>query len=126
MPENKFRKDMFKAKRKTPEEIWQGETLGIAEIARFSPSACNTQPWKVENSGEIITVYSYKDPKKHGIMTGDKVRYYNRIDTGIFLLILEICLNHEGIDYERKQYSDNSDDTAQKTLIAEYRLKGKQ
>ena len=39
----KFRKDMFKSKRKELDEIWQGENfLDIADVARFSPSACNT------------------------------------------------------------------------------------
>ena len=51
MPENKFRKDMFKSKRKPLEETWIGETLGIGEIVRFAPSACNTQPWITEILG---------------------------------------------------------------------------
>ena len=37
--ESLFRKDMFKAKRKPIEEIWEGDYLGIADIVRFSPSA---------------------------------------------------------------------------------------
>ena len=44
MAENSFRKDMFKAKRKPIAEIWNGEQLDIANIVRFTPSACNTQP----------------------------------------------------------------------------------
>ena len=42
----KFRKDMYKSKRKDLSEIWQGDAyLEIANIVRFAPSACNTQPW---------------------------------------------------------------------------------
>ena len=37
MPEEKFRKDMFKAKRKSMEEIWSGETPAYANIVRFAP-----------------------------------------------------------------------------------------
>ena len=44
-----YRKDMFKAKRKELDEIWKGDDLGIANICRFAPSACNSQPWYVEN-----------------------------------------------------------------------------
>ena len=48
IPENKFRKDMFKSKRKSLDEIWNGEQYrNIGNIVRFAPSACNTQPWKV-------------------------------------------------------------------------------
>ena len=43
MEETKFRKNMFKSKRKPIEEIWFGEYyLEAANIARFAPSACNT------------------------------------------------------------------------------------
>lgn len=46
--EDKFRKAMFKSKRKKVKEIWSGEYyLDIANIVRFAPSSCNTQPWKV-------------------------------------------------------------------------------
>ena len=41
---SKFRKSMFKAKRKALDEIWVGDDFGIADITRFAPSACNTQP----------------------------------------------------------------------------------
>ena len=40
MPENSFRKDMFKSKRKPLEEIWKGEVLPFSNIVRFAPSAC--------------------------------------------------------------------------------------
>ena len=39
----KFRKDMYKSKRKELQEIWNGDNyLNIANIVRFAPSACNT------------------------------------------------------------------------------------
>ncbi len=123
MPENKFRKDMFKAKRKPLDEIWSGKTLGIAEIVRFAPSACNTQPWIVENLGEELHIYRYKKPGKRGIMPADKVRYYNKIDMGIFLFILETCLNRENLTFQRSLYADTTDDSIEKTLIAKYILK---
>ena len=79
----KFRKDMFKSKRKPADEIWEGEHIpGVTNIIRFAPSACNTQPWFVKNNGEL-SVCRYKKPGKRGIMPAKMVPFYNRIDIGI-------------------------------------------
>ena len=120
MPVDKFRKDMFKSKRKPLDEIWRGQPLGFSEIVRFAPSACNTQPWIVENTGSDLLVYRFKKPGKRGIMPADKVRYYNKIDMGIFLFILETCLAHENYQYDRTLFADTSDDSIEQTLIAKY------
>ena len=120
MRSDKFRKDMFKSKRKELSEIWQGEELNIANIVRFTPSACNTQPWYVENKDDVLSVYRYKKPGKRGIMPAVLVSYYNRIDIGIFLFILEVCLKNEGYSFKRETFSDN-DDEAERSLIAKYR-----
>ena len=122
MPEDKFRKDMFKSKRKPLSEIWCGDTLGVAEIVRFTPSACNTQPWIVENVENVLSVYRFKKPGKRGIMPAEKVRYYNKIDIGIFLFMLETCLEHENFIYEKFLFEDTSDVSIEKTLIAKYHL----
>ena len=119
--ETKFRKDMFKSKRKPLEEIWEGETLGIAEIARFSPSACNTQPWFVKNKGGKLTVFRYKKPGKRGIMPAAAVSLYNRIDVGIFLCILEICMAKNNIKFNRNLFVDDGEDR-EFTKNAEYIL----
>lgn len=96
--EKKFRKDMYKAKRKPVEEIWDGDLLeGVSDIVRFAPSACNTQPWIVENENNILKVYRYKKPGKRGIMPAAKVTFYNKIDIGIFLCFLELCMQKENI-----------------------------
>lgn len=122
--EKKFRKDMFKSKRKELSEVFTGDYFKeVINIARFAPSACNTQPWKVVSEKNKLTVYRYKKPGKRGIMPADKVAYYNRIDIGIFLLFLELCLGHEGISFERKLFSDDSDTDRENTLIAEYYIK---
>lgn len=116
-----YRKDMFKAKRKSLDEIWKGDTLQIAEIARFSPSACNTQPWYVINENNTITVYRYMLQGKRGIMPKDAVSYYNRIDSGIFLCILELCMVHNDISFERTLFIDNGENQ-EYTKTAEYRI----
>ena len=122
MEETKFRKNMFKSKRKPMEEIWFGEYyLDAANIARFAPSACNTQPWIVESNEQELRVFRYKKPGKRGIMPADKVSFYNRIDIGIFLLILEVSLKHEGIVFERTLFEDKKEE--EKNLVAIYAIK---
>ena len=124
MEEGRFRKDMFKSKRRPLEEIWTGDQhLDIAGIARFAPRACNTQPWIVESSEKKLAIYRYQKPGKRGIMPADRVTYYNRIDIGIFLLILELCMTHEKIGFDRILREDGDD--GEKTLVAEYLLGGK-
>lgn len=120
MPADKFRKDMFKAKRKPLNEIWIGDTLNVAEIVRFTPSACNTQPWITENTGKELLIYRFKKPGKRGIMPAEKVRYYNKIDMGIYLFMLETCLKHENYSFTRSLFADTTDDSIEKTLIAKY------
>ena len=119
--DSRFRKDMFKARRKPPAEIWEGSTLGVAEIARFAPSACNTQPWFAKNTGGELTVFRYRKPGKRGIMPAASVSYYNRIDIGIFLCILEICLAENGIGFERELFADPGG-PEEYTKVAVYRL----
>lgn len=122
MEETKFRKNMFKSKRKPIEEIWFGEYyLEAGNIARFAPSACNTQPWIVESNEQELRVFRYKKPGKRGIMPADKVSFYNRIDIGIFLLILEVCLKHGGIVFERTLFEDKKEE--KKNLVAIYAIK---
>lgn len=118
--ESKYRKDMFKSKRKETDEIWSGDDLGIANICRFAPSACNTQPWYVKNEAGTLTVSRYKKPGKRGIMPEAAVSYYNRIDIGIFLCILEICLEKRGISFMRELYVDDGSNR-EYTKSAQYR-----
>ena len=114
-------KDMFKSKRKSAEEIWEGEQIpGVSDIVRFAPSACNSQPWLVKNNGEL-SVYRYRKPGKRGIMPIDKVSFYNRIDIGIFICFMDICLEHNGIGFERALYSDAGGDK-ELVLNAKYSL----
>ena len=102
---DKFRKDMYKSKRKEVSEIWEGNNyLDIANIVRFAPSACNTQPWKVLSSDSELKVYRYRKVGKRGIMPKDRVIYYNQIDIGIFLCFLELCLEKNNIKYNRELF----------------------
>ena len=121
--DDKFRKDMFKSKRKEVKEIWNGDYyLDIANIVRFAPSACNTQPWRVEAKEKSLKVYRYRKEGKRGIMPKNMVMYYNQIDMGIFLCFLELCLEKNGIEYERKIYEEENHE-AENNLLAEYYIK---
>lgn len=121
VPKEKFRKDMFKAKRKGLEEIWHGEAIpGVSDIVRFAPSACNSQPWIVENKDGVLDVYRYRSPKRIGVMPQEGLVRWNHLDIGIFLCFLELCLQHEGIGFERDTYKDDKNE--EKNLVASYRL----
>ena len=120
---DKFRKDMYKSKRKKIEEMWNGDHyLEIADIVRFAPSACNTQPWKVEAKEDELKVYRYRKEGKRGIMPKNMVIYFNQIDIGIFLCFVELCLNHEKIEYDRTLYIENNHDD-EMNLVATYKMK---
>ena len=122
MPASSFRKDMYKSKRKPLEEIWSGDDLGIANIVRFAPSACNTQPWYVENKEKELSIYRYKKPGKRGIMPVNKVMFYNKIDIGIFLFVLEVCLKEKGISFDRQSSPDADKSELEMSKVAVYAL----
>ena len=119
--ETKYRKDMYKAKRKPLSQVWSGEDLGVADVARFAPSACNSQPWYVENQGGKLTV-SRRKPGVFGIMPASAATYFNRIDMGIYLCVLEVCLQKNGIAYDRALLADDGGDRPL-TPVAVYDLK---
>lgn len=119
--EDKFRKDMYKSKRKSLNEIWEGDDLGIGDIARFSPSACNSQPWFVENKDNQLSVYRKSKSGKVGIMPKNASVYYNQIDIGIFMCILELCLMNNDINYSRQLFvDDGSFDEKQLNAVYSY------
>ena len=118
----KFRKDMFKSKRKELSEIWVGDNyLDVGNVVRFCPSACNTQPWKVDVSNKELKVFRYRKEGKRGIMPKDKVIYYNQIDIGIFLCFLELCLQHDSIKYRRELFKEENHEN-EYNLTAIYKL----
>ena len=120
--ESKFRKDMYKSRRKELKEIWSGGNyLDIANIVRFAPSACNTQPWKVETSEKELKVYRYRKDGKRGIMPKNLVIYYNQIDMGIFLCFLELCLEKSDIEYHKDLYIEENHEN-EMNLLAKYSI----
>lgn len=120
---DKFRKDMYRSKRKSLEEIWKGNYyLDIANIVRFTPSACNTQPWIVDSKENELNIYRYRKEGKRGIMPKDMVVHYNQIDIGIFLCFLELCLERNNLNYDRILYVEENHEN-EKNLVAKYNIK---
>lgn len=120
---DKFRKDMYKSKRKELSDIWDGNSyLDIANIVRFAPSACNTQPWRVSSRDNELKVYRYRKAGKRGIMPKDRVIYYNQIDIGIFLCFLELCLENNNISYKKELYVEDNHEN-EYNLAAVYKIK---
>ena len=116
-----FRKDMYKSKRKSLDEIWDNDFYKeIGDIVRFAPSACNSQPWLVKGDEKHIDVYRYRYPGRISIMSKENAFYFNRIDIGIFICFLELCLKHNDINFKRILHTDNIDE--EYILFAEYEL----
>lgn len=118
---SEFRKDMFKSKRKEINEFWSGDDFGVANIARFAPSACNSQPWIVENDNNNLSVYRMSKAERVGIMTETAAKRFNQIDIGIFMCILELCLLENKINFKRELFKDDGS-IGNKQLNAIYKL----
>lgn len=119
---SKFREDISGSKRKPVGEIWSGDAIpGVTDVARFAPSAVNSQPWRVENDGESLRVYRCRRPLIGGVFGSSAASFFNRIDMGIFLCYLELCLRHEHIGFERTLFPDSAEDKL--NLNAVYRLR---
>ncbi|GAP14466.1 nitroreductase [Longilinea arvoryzae] len=100
-----FRKDYTRSRRKDLSVIWKGDSLmEIAEVARYAPSSCNSQPWRVYCDPHRIQVFRATGIRS--IMPASRVPYYNSIDMGIFLFFLETCLAHTGHSFERTLFPD--------------------
>lgn len=106
--ESEFRKDYRKSKRKETRDIWKGDLrLEIADVVKYAPSACNTQPWRVIFENYTLKIYRTTEVKS--IMPKEKVPFYNSIDMGIFLYFLELTLFHNNFSFQRTLSSENKD-----------------
>ncbi len=110
-----LRSDVSEFKRNKLEDIFSGSFDNrVAEAARLSPSACNSQPWRIESNEHEISVY--RTEGNSSIMRGSIKKYFNTIDIGIFLAILEVALENFGYEYEKTMHGTES-------LIAVYKVK---
>ncbi len=119
--DNEFRKDYKKSKRKETTDIWNGDLQSeIGDIVKYAPSACNTQPWKVVNENNILNVY--RKTTALSIIPKRLIPFYNFIDMGIFLFILELTLKKKGFTFERTISPENCE-TSKLISVATYTIK---
>ena len=126
--ENDFRTEISEFNRKKVSDFWKISDNGessllansarIAEIARLAPSACNSQPWKVEQEGNTLKIYREKG--KTPVLSGILFKHWNKVDIGIFLCFLDVALEREGYTFTRQLHQDT--DEQKKVLTATYTL----
>jgi len=115
-----FRENIEKTNRKEINEMWEGNTaLEVASVARYAPSACNSQPWIVKSHDNTIDLY--QNTNITSILSKALIRYFNIIDLGIFMLILELSLNHFEYDIKRELMSQET--KISPNQIASYTIK---
>lgn len=115
-------KDYRRSKRKETIDIWKGDlSLEIGDFVKYAPSACNSQPWRVICENNTLEVYRTTQVKS--IMPKEKVPFYNSIDMGIFLFILELALSHNNFSFQRILSSESVDSNL--ISIATYLLEKK-
>ena len=56
-------------------------------------------------------------------MPKNKIAYYNRIDIGIYLYVLELCMHKEGYSFSRTLFTDTQEDISIPSLISEYKIR---
>lgn len=113
-----FRVDYTKAKRDPVETFWYTDKyLEIANEVRYTPSACNTQPWVLEEENNELFLYRVRKAK--GMMPENRIYFYNRIDMGIFILFLELCFNKRSKKITLEYYPET---TEPKELICKIQI----
>ena len=132
--EEDFRSETSEFNRRSVSDIWKvvdnakdptclrGERASLArcgEIARLAPSACNSQPWRVEQEGNVLNVYREKG--KTPLLSNVLFKHWNKVDIGIFLCFLELALESEGVEFTKQLHQDTDD--KKKVLTATYTLK---
>ena len=118
-----FRKTITDVPRLELSKIISGDYYkdNIKDI-RYAPSAVNSQPWFLETSKDYIKVYRIRRDSKTGILPIRFVNYLNRIDIGILLCFLDVCLLKNNIEYTKELYIEENVNK-KKNLTAVYSIK---
>lgn len=122
MPNKAFRiqKRLYKSKRKELEIIWNGERfVDVANVVRYAPSSCNSQPWRVFCESDDIQIYC--STQVRSMIPEGRRPYYNSIDMGIFLCFMEIALKNKGYEFKRMVYAGQKKDE-ELIVVADYRI----
>lgn len=117
--EGDFRNDVSNIKRKDVEDFWKDiSDSKLGEIVRLAPSAVNSQPWKVEQSGNELNIYREKGNTP--VLSGILFKHWNKVDIGIFLCFLEVALESEGYAFTKQLHPDTDD--KKRVLTATYTI----
>ena len=125
--EDDFRHNVDEFKRKDTDDFWAtGESSGygdlvfgkVGQIVRLAPSACNSQPWEIEQDGNTLKVYRVKGNTP--VLSGILFKHWNKVDIGIFLAFLEIALESDGFTFTRELHPDA--DGKKSVLTATYTI----
>jgi nitroreductase len=104
--QDEFRKNYRAAKRKANEDISSGDlNQSLLEYVKYSPSACNSQPWILVGNQHELSIKM--NTKEKMLIPKDKISFYNTIDLGIMLLSCEMWLRKNSTQYERELYDKN-------------------
>jgi nitroreductase len=119
---NDFRQDLAQAKRKPLAEIWQGDfDETVKDLARYAPSACNSQPWRVKSEKDSFIAVE-RTLAYPSVMPLSKRNFFNKIDSGIFLCFLEQILEHRGFSFTRRLAANSGEDDKKHIPVATYEI----
>lgn len=117
-----FRRNAGEFDRKNVKEVWtnqpNAQIAKVAELCRLAPSAVNSQPWRVEQTGNTLKVY--RKLSNIPLLNRRLFGYFNKIDIGIFITFLDVALESEGLGFTRELHPDN--DGKNSVLTATYTL----
>ena len=124
--EDDFRKDAAEFKRKDTDDFWSigdndSDELvfgNVGKIVRLAPSACNSQPWEVEQDGNTLNIFRVKG--KTPVLSNILFKHWNKVDIGIFLAFVEVALESEGYTFTRELHQDT--DSKKRVLTATYTI----
>lgn len=96
------------------------EYTKLIEESFLAPSGCNSQPWTVIASNNVLDIYRNREAPS--IMSKRRKAFYNRIDLGIYLYYLDLILKHKNITYSRvlkpvNNTEDTLEDIARYTIL---------
>jgi len=112
-----FRTDITQFQRRALKELFTGDyDPEAASAVRLAPSACNSQPWQYEWSGDRLTMRRTA-PKSLFVPAG-QLRYFNQIDQGIGICFLETALVEKGYAFQRTLFPEGESSP----VTAEYLL----
>ncbi len=120
VPTESLRQSDEEFNRKELKDIWRGEKYAeIGDVARFAPSAVNSQPWLVVEKDDTLSIIRKRESV--GLIPVEKIEYFNKVDLGIFMFFLDTVLTNFEKDFERELIFESLSE--KEVLTAKYVIK---